>query len=143
MRRKTSNDYIRHVRTFTTFLGRSPDGATAKDLRRCSPTQDGFPTSAVLRRITIQDGGRHRRWRWADARRWRTCLLGVDHGEQLPHGARRQAPSVSLRWIVSVADEIIAPREFAVCKLGMLRLGPSRGDFLSLGSFFELGLLKK
>ena len=42
-----------------------------------------------------------------------------------------------------LADEIIAPREFAVCKLGMLRLGPSRGDFLSLGSFFELGLLKK
>ena len=42
-----------------------------------------------------------------------------------------------------LADEIIAPREFAVCKLGMLRLGPSGGDFLSLGSFFELGLLKK
>jgi site-specific recombinase XerD len=31
---KTRADYIRHVRTFTGFLGRSPDTATADDLRR-------------------------------------------------------------------------------------------------------------
>jgi integrase/recombinase XerD len=31
---KTRNDYIRHVRTFTIFLGRSPDTATTEDLRR-------------------------------------------------------------------------------------------------------------
>jgi len=31
---KTQADYIRHVRTFTVFLGRSPDTATAEDLRR-------------------------------------------------------------------------------------------------------------
>jgi integrase/recombinase XerD len=31
---KTCNDYIRQVRTFTAFLGRSPDTATAEDLRR-------------------------------------------------------------------------------------------------------------
>ena len=31
---KTRHDYIRHVRTFTAFLGRSPDTATAEDLRR-------------------------------------------------------------------------------------------------------------
>ena len=31
---KTRNDYIRQVRTFTAFLGRSPDAATAEDLRR-------------------------------------------------------------------------------------------------------------
>ena len=31
---KTRNDYIRHVRTFTAFLGRSPDTATVEDLRR-------------------------------------------------------------------------------------------------------------
>jgi site-specific recombinase XerD len=31
---KTRNDYIRHVKTFTAFLGRSPDTATAEDLRR-------------------------------------------------------------------------------------------------------------
>jgi integrase/recombinase XerD len=30
---KTKNDYIRHVRTFTAFLSRSPDTATAEDLR--------------------------------------------------------------------------------------------------------------
>ena len=31
---KTRNDYIRHVRIFAAFLGRSPDTATADDLRR-------------------------------------------------------------------------------------------------------------
>ena len=30
----TRNGYIRHVKTFTAFLGRSPDTATAEDLRR-------------------------------------------------------------------------------------------------------------
>ena len=32
--RKTRNDYIRHVKTFTAFLGRSSDTATPEDLRR-------------------------------------------------------------------------------------------------------------
>jgi integrase/recombinase XerD len=31
---KTRHDYIRHVRDFTAFLGRSPDNATPEDLRR-------------------------------------------------------------------------------------------------------------
>jgi integrase/recombinase XerD len=31
---KTCNDYIRQVKTFTAFLGRSPDTATAEDPRR-------------------------------------------------------------------------------------------------------------
>jgi Phage integrase, N-terminal SAM-like domain len=31
---KTQTDYIRHVKGFTIFLGRSPDTATAEDLRR-------------------------------------------------------------------------------------------------------------
>ena len=31
---KTQHDYIQHVQTFTRFLGRSPDTATAEDLRR-------------------------------------------------------------------------------------------------------------
>jgi len=31
---KTRGDYIRHVETFTRFLGRSPDTATAEDVRR-------------------------------------------------------------------------------------------------------------
>jgi len=30
---KTKHDYIRHIETFTRFLGRSPDTATAEDLR--------------------------------------------------------------------------------------------------------------
>src|SRR5688572_33347293 len=31
---KTRHDYIHHVRTFTAFLGRSPDSATPEELRR-------------------------------------------------------------------------------------------------------------
>ena len=31
---KTGNDYIRNVRAFAAFVGRSPDTATAEDLRR-------------------------------------------------------------------------------------------------------------
>jgi integrase/recombinase XerD len=31
---KTRNDYIRNVRAFAAFVGRSPDTATAEDLRR-------------------------------------------------------------------------------------------------------------
>ena len=31
---KVQKDYVRHVRTFTVFLGRSPDTATREDLRR-------------------------------------------------------------------------------------------------------------
>jgi len=30
----TRKDYVRHVKTFTAFLGRSPDTATSDDLRR-------------------------------------------------------------------------------------------------------------
>jgi integrase/recombinase XerD len=33
--KKTQNDNIRHAKTFSTFLGRSPALATADDLRRC------------------------------------------------------------------------------------------------------------
>jgi hypothetical protein len=31
---KTRNDYIRNVRAFAAFVGRSPNTATAEDLRR-------------------------------------------------------------------------------------------------------------
>jgi integrase/recombinase XerD len=44
---KTRNDYIRHVRTFTAFLGRSP--GTAEDLRRFQLHQ----TQTVVRAPSI------------------------------------------------------------------------------------------
>ena len=34
MRSRTQHDYVRHVRAFAAFLGRSPDTATAEDVRR-------------------------------------------------------------------------------------------------------------
>ena len=46
---KTRNDYIRHVRTFAAFLGRSPDTATAEDLRRFQlhQTQTGVQPPSI------------------------------------------------------------------------------------------------
>jgi integrase/recombinase XerD len=46
---KTCNDYIRQVKTFTAFLGRSPDTATAEDLRRfqLDQTQTGVRPPSI------------------------------------------------------------------------------------------------
>ena len=41
---KTQRDYIRHVKTFSTFLGRSPAAATADDLRRFQVHQWRLPS---------------------------------------------------------------------------------------------------
>jgi integrase/recombinase XerD len=45
---KAQKAYVRHVRTFTAFLGRSPDAATSEDLRRfqvhLAQQQIGAPT---------------------------------------------------------------------------------------------------
>ena len=45
---QVQKDYIRHVRTFAAFLGRSPDTATREDLRRfqvrLAQQQIGAPT---------------------------------------------------------------------------------------------------
>jgi len=45
---KVQKDYVRHVRTFAAFLGRSPDTATSEDLRRfqlhLAQQQIGAPT---------------------------------------------------------------------------------------------------
>ncbi len=46
---KTRNDYIRHVRAFTAFLGRAPDTAAPEDLRlfQLHQTQTGVGASGI------------------------------------------------------------------------------------------------
>jgi integrase/recombinase XerD len=46
---KPRNDYIRHVRTFTAFIGRSPDTASPEDLRRFQlhQTQTGVRAPSI------------------------------------------------------------------------------------------------
>src|SRR5260370_1447525 len=46
---KTHNDYIRHVRTFTAFLGRAPDTAAPEDLRlfQLHQTQAGVGAPSI------------------------------------------------------------------------------------------------
>ena len=46
----TQQDYVRHVRRFATFLGRSPDVATPEDVRRFQLDQhDKGVSSATIR----------------------------------------------------------------------------------------------
>ena len=46
---KTQNDYIRYVKTFSTFLGRSPATATAEDVRRYQvhQSQEGLSPAII------------------------------------------------------------------------------------------------
>src|SRR5262249_54854729 len=47
--KKTQKDYIRHVKTFSTFLGRSPATASGEDLRRYQVHQskEGIPPATM------------------------------------------------------------------------------------------------
>jgi integrase/recombinase XerD len=46
---KTRNDYVRNVRAFAAFIGRSPDTATAEDLRcfQLHQTQTGMQPPSI------------------------------------------------------------------------------------------------
>ena len=53
---KTQNDYIRHFKNFTIFLGRSPDTATPEDVRayQLSRKRSSVPTfRPSRRRVTL------------------------------------------------------------------------------------------
>jgi site-specific recombinase XerD len=51
---KVQKDYVRHVRNFAAFLGRSPDAATSEDVRR-------FQLHMATQRIGADHQRRHRR----------------------------------------------------------------------------------
>jgi len=46
---KTQKDYIRYVKTFLTFIGRSPATATAEDLRRFQVHQSKARRRSIVR----------------------------------------------------------------------------------------------
>jgi hypothetical protein len=92
----------------------------AEDLRRWSLTQARFLTSAGASLLKMEGSPAMRS---ADAPKPAarlTCLLGIDCGEELLHGARRRCTERLVeadRLRKLLADEVIAPREFAVdCK---------------------------
>jgi integrase/recombinase XerD len=78
---KTRNDYIRNVRAFAAFIGRSPDTATAEDLRRFQlhQTKSGMQPPSINSAVSALrfffckgqiDGvprGRVRVYQWAEA----------------------------------------------------------------------------
>jgi hypothetical protein len=57
---KTRHDYIRHVKSFASFLGRSPDTASVDDLRRFQlhhaphRRQDAGAEAGLARRFPVQ-----------------------------------------------------------------------------------------
>ena len=69
---KTRNDYIRNVRAFAAFIGRSPDTAMAEDLRRFQlhQSQTGVRPPSINSAVAARGGERFRR------RRWRARMLG-------------------------------------------------------------------
>ena len=57
---KTHNDYIRHVSTFTAFLGRAPDTAAAEDLRLFQLHQRQIGVRAPSKRLVRPPTNRRR-----------------------------------------------------------------------------------
>ena len=97
---KTRHDYIRHVRTFTAFLGHSPDTAMPEDLRRFQlhQTQTGV-------RVKIENAAQ---WNMNSKRiemqaRWGDILItvgggeGVHHLANLYHDARKPVVPLMLK----------------------------------------------
>jgi hypothetical protein len=94
--------------------------------RKVQANRARFLTTVAKRSVSfVQAKGRRRR-RAADAPRSaarRTCLLGINCGEQLLHGARRRCaePLVEVdRLRKLLADEVIVPREFGVVRERLL-----------------------
>ena len=103
---KVQKDYVRHVRTFAEFLGRSPDTATSEDLRRfqlhMAQQQIGAPTinSAIAAlRFFFTDDARTARPRSSSEDRERAAQ-GADRAEPGGGGASppgRAGPQVQGR----------------------------------------------
>src|SRR6516162_5440944 len=66
----TRRDYVRHVRAFAAFIGRSPDTATAEDLRlfQLQQTQSGIQPPSINSAVSAL------RFWWREGRR-RSLLL--------------------------------------------------------------------
>ena len=87
---KTRNDYIRNVRAFAAFIGRSPDTATAEDLRRFQhhQSQTGVRPAAAAEELVRVHQASFRRPR-GGARLSRTLYSSRRNFEQPPRRARR------------------------------------------------------
>ena len=91
---KTRSDYVRNVRMFVTFIGRSPDAATVEDLRRVQlhPPQAGL--GRVRGRVVVEWERFHRSPLSGRRRRALAgaALLAVEPGAQLVEHLFRKAP---------------------------------------------------
>ena len=98
IKEKVQKDYVRHVRTFAAFLGRSPDTATSEDLRRFQVHLAQLPIGvatinaaiAALRRLVFAAGPVTTARRQAARRRMRSAGdLEIPIGRTPPNSALR------------------------------------------------------
>ena len=70
---KTRSDYVCNVRAFAAFIGRSPDTATAEDLRRFQlhQTQTGMQPPSINSAVAALRFERRRSPEWAATREMR------------------------------------------------------------------------
>jgi Phage integrase, N-terminal SAM-like domain len=82
----TRRDYVRHVRSFAAFIGRSPDTATAEELRRFQlhQTQSGMQSPGIDSESSVV----------ASADR-SVLTLAVRHIDQLQNRTRSSSPGGS------------------------------------------------
>ena len=73
----TQRDYIRHVKTFSTFLGRSPAMATGEDLRRyqVQQSQSGLSPATINSSVSaLRFSSGSRSGAPTSFRAWRSCI---------------------------------------------------------------------
>ena len=127
---KVQKDYVRHVRTFAAFLGRSPDSATSEDLRRfqvhLAQQQIGVPTInaaiAALRfffNVTLERPDLVRPL--TTVHKPRTPPVTGEVGDDQNHGIRRPIPA-QREQLAALVEALL--REIA--RSPMPRLGSDR-----------------
>src|SRR5438270_13422360 len=84
---KTRSDYVRNVRAFAAFIGRSPDTATAEDLRRFQlhQTQTGMQPPSINGAVAAHAFLLHR-----DARPAGTCPAAHHYARTAPAAGRAE-----------------------------------------------------
>ncbi len=104
---KVQKDYVRHVRTFAAFLGRSPDTATSEDLRRfqvhIAKQQIGVPT--INAAIAALEGGG-----WGVGARRRSLRADFECRLELARYGRARPARCERRW----KRQIYQPRPLGV-----------------------------
>ena len=112
---KTHNDYIRHVRTFTAFLGRAPDTAAPEDLRLFQLHQTQIGVRALGLFFAIAALGMFHLTHRALGRNWSISLDVRENHKLVTEGIYRRVrhPMYSAFWLWAIAQALLLPNWIA------------------------------